>query len=197
MSENDTAPAGPPTDGLFTAADTAGAVIAAVRPDQYDNRTPCPDYSVRELCNHLVSILRRITVLGSGGEFFRVPHFAEDVADGEWTAAWEPGVRDLRSVWSEPGILERRITLPWTAMPGAAAAVMYTNELVLHAWDLAKATGQWPEWDAAMLARPLAVMRQVMPAEPRGGQVPYGPVVDVPDTAPAIDRLAGWYGRKP
>jgi uncharacterized protein (TIGR03086 family) len=74
---------------------------------------------------------------------------------------------------------------------------MYTNELVLHIWDISKGTGQQPVWDPAVLAAPLANMKRAVPAEPRVAPVPFGPVVEVPDDAPAIDRLVGWYGRRP
>jgi hypothetical protein len=40
-------------------------------------------------------------------------------------------------------------------------------------------------------------MRHAIPAQPRGNPVPFGPVVEVPEDAPDIDKLAGWYGRKP
>ncbi|MFF3326625.1 TIGR03086 family metal-binding protein [Streptomyces sp. NPDC002889] len=186
-----------PRTGLMKALELAGRTIAAVGPEQYDGATPCPDYTVRDLCNHLVSVARRVAVIGAGGEFFSVPHFAEDVADGAWPAAWEAGARDIGAVWSDPAVLGRQVGLPWGAVPGAAAAVIYTNEFVLHTWDLAKATGQRPQWDPAVLAAPLANMRRAVPAEPRGGQVPFGPVVEVPEDAPDIDKLVGWYGRRP
>ena len=186
-----------PRNGLLKAVDLAGDVLAAVRPEQYDSTTPCPDYSVRQLSNHLVSVLRRVAVIGAGGQFFSVPHFAEDVADGAWAEAWAAGTKELRSVWTDPAVLGREIGLPWGPVPGAVAAVIYTNEFVLHTWDLAKATGQSPEWDETVLAGPLAAMHRAVPREPRGGQVPFGPVVDVPEDAPAIDRLVGWYGRTP
>jgi hypothetical protein len=48
-----------------------------------------------------------------------------------------------------------------------------------------------------MLAAPLAHMHRAVPAEPRGGQVPFGPVVEVHEDAPDIDKLVGWYGRRP
>lgn len=192
-----TPPLADPRDGLFKAVDLAGDVLASVRPEDYDGTTPCPDYSVRQLSLHLVSVLRRVAVIGAGGQFFAVPHFAEDVADGAWAEAWAAGTKELRSVWSDPAVLGREIGLPWGPVPGAAAAVIYTNEFVLHTWDLARATGQTPAWDDAVLAAPLAVMHRAVPREPRGGQVPFGPVVDVPEDAPAIDRLVGWYGRRP
>ncbi|MBB4764465.1 TIGR03086 family metal-binding protein [Amorphoplanes digitatis] len=191
------APGGDPRPALEGAIELAGDVLAGVRPEQYENVTPCPDYDVRQMCNHLISVLRRIAVLGAGGDFFAVQHFATDVTDGEWPTAWANAGRDVESVWSDPAVLGRPVKLPWGPMPGAAAAVMYTNEITLHTWDLAKATGQSPKWDPAVLAVPLAAMRRAMPAEPRGGQVPFGPVVPVADDAPDIDRLVGWYGRRP
>ncbi len=69
--------------------------------------------------------------------------------------------------------------------------MIYTNEFVLHAWDLAKATGQSPEWDPEMLAAPLAHMHRAVPAEPRGGQVPFGPVVEVHEDVHIDKRRAG------
>ncbi|WP_304452792.1 TIGR03086 family metal-binding protein [Nocardiopsis sp. YSL2] len=186
-----------PRAGLSGAIDVAGQSIAAVRPDQYDGTTPCPEYSVRELCNHMVSVLRRVAVLGEGGDFFSVPHFAEDVPDGEWKTAWDTAARETDAVWSDPAVLGRQIGLPWGPVPGAAAALIYTNEFVLHTWDLATATGQDVAWDPRVLAGPLANMRRAVPAQPRGGQVPFGPVVEVSEDAPDIDRLVGWYGRDP
>ncbi|MGW7367045.1 TIGR03086 family metal-binding protein [Streptomyces sp. NPDC054841] len=197
MTEAKTEAMSDPRPGLTKAIDLAGRTVAAVRPDQYDGSTPCPEYTVRDLCNHLVSVLRRVAVIGGGGEFFSVPHFAEDVTDGEWPAAWATAAKDVEAVWSDPAVLGRQIGLPWGPVPGAAAAVIYTNEFVLHTWDVATATGQSPEWDPAVLAAPLAAMHRAVPADPRGGQVPFGPVVEVPGDAPHIDRLVGWYGRRP
>ncbi|WP_225851226.1 TIGR03086 family metal-binding protein [Streptomyces sp. HPF1205] len=197
MSALSSEPPAGPVAGLFKAVEIAGSTIAAVRPEQYDGSTPCPDYSVRDLCNHMVSVLRRLAVIGAGGDFFSVPHFAEDVPDGQWPSAWDTAAQDLIRVWSDPEVNDREIKLPWGPVPGSAAAVIYTNELVIHTWDIAKGTGQSPEWDAAMLAAPLATMHEAAPREPRGGHVPFGPVVEVPEDAPPIDRLVGWFGRTP
>ncbi|WP_328973652.1 TIGR03086 family metal-binding protein [Streptomyces sp. NBC_00239] len=204
MTENAHAsgsPATPPTadprGGLFKIVGLTGQVLAAVRPDQYDLVTPCPDYSARDMANHLVSVLRRVTVMGSGGSFASVPHFAEDVADGDWAEAWAVAAKEFDAVWSDPSVLGRQIGLPWGPVPGVIASVIYTNEFVLHTWDLAKATGKNPEWDPEMLAAPLANMHRAVPAEPRGGPVPFGPVVEVHEDAPDIDKLVGWYGRRP
>jgi uncharacterized protein (TIGR03086 family) len=199
MSETQEAPAhssADPRPGFFKAVTLAGQVIGDVQPNQYDTATPCPDFSVRQLSRHLISVLRRVTVSGTGGNPFTVDSFA-DVPDEDWLKAWEAAVRDATDAWSDPAILGKTCDLGFVQLPGAAAIVVYTTEITLHTWDVAKATGQDRTWDAAVLAPPLASMRFAVPAETRGGPVPFGPVVEVPADASEIDQLVAWYGRQP
>ncbi|REK91905.1 TIGR03086 family protein [Streptomyces inhibens] len=186
-----------PRPGFMQAVGLAGRTMAAVRVDQLDGPTPCTGYTVRQLSNHLVAILRRVAVIGRGGDPLSVPAIADDVADGDRVREWAVAARDVEAVWSDPTILSRPLRLPFGTLPGAAAAVVYTTEFTLHTWDLATATGQRPSWDPAVLAVSLAAMRRAVLAEPRGGQVPFAAVVDVAPDAPDIDRLVAWYGRKP
>ncbi|MEW2086631.1 TIGR03086 family metal-binding protein [Streptomyces sp. NPDC005283] len=191
------APGADPRPDLAKAVAMAGRTLAAVRPDQFDGPTPCPEYTVRQLSNHLVAILRRVAEIGRGGDPLSIPAIADDVADGDWSKAWEAAAREVETVWSPPTILSRPLRLPFGTLPGAAAAVVYTTEFTLHTWDLATATEQRPSWDPAVLAVSLAAMRRAVPAEPRGGQVPFAAVVDIAADAPDIDRLVAWYGRQP
>ncbi|MFI8259980.1 TIGR03086 family metal-binding protein [Streptomyces sp. NPDC085665] len=182
---------------LAAAVDLAGRTLAAVRPEQYDAPTPCEEFDVRRLSSHLVGVVRRISVIGRGEDPFSVPSFADELADGAWAEAWEPGARELAQVWADPGILGRRLRLPMGEMPGAAAAAVYTHELTVHTWDLAQATGQHPDWDPALIERVIGVVRRALPAETRGGRIPFAEVVTVDPDAPAIDRLVAWAGRRP
>ncbi|MEU7552818.1 TIGR03086 family metal-binding protein [Streptomyces sp. NPDC044571] len=182
---------------LAAAVDLAGRTLAAVRPDQYDAPTPCEEFDVRRLSSHLVAVVRRISVIGRGEDPFSVPSFADELADGEWAGAWEPAAREVAAVWADSAILEKPLRLPLGVVPGVIAASVYAHELTVHTWDLATATGQHPQWDPAMPERLLAVVRGALPAESRGGRVPFGEVVAVPDDAPAIDRLVAWAGRRP
>ncbi|MDJ0466272.1 TIGR03086 family metal-binding protein [Streptomyces sp. H27-C3] len=182
---------------LKKALDLVGRTLAGVRADQYGDATPCPEYDVRTLSSHLVSVLRRVSALGSGGDFFSVPHIAEDVPDGGWVRAWDDAVRDAVAVWSDDALLKKEFKMPWGAQSGSATVASYISEFILHTWDLAKATGQQPGWDQAVVAGLVATMHEDAPAQPRGNPVPFGPVVEVPDDASDIDKLAGWFGRKP
>ncbi|MFF3862761.1 TIGR03086 family metal-binding protein [Streptomyces sp. NPDC002209] len=182
---------------LAAAVELAGRTLAAVRPDQYDAPTPCDEFDVRRLSSHLVAVARRIAVIGRGEDPFSVPSFADELADGAWAAAWEPAAREVAAVWADPALLGRQLRLPMGVLPGAAAAAVYTHELTVHTWDLARATGQHPEWDAALIERVIAVVRNALPAETRGGRIPFAEVVTVDPDAPAIDRLVAWAGRRP
>ncbi|MEU6892581.1 TIGR03086 family metal-binding protein [Streptomyces sp. NPDC046557] len=191
------APAFDPRRDLSTAVALAGRTLAAVRPDQYDSPTPCEEFDVRRLSSHLVAVVRRIAVIGRGEDPFSVPSFADELPDGAWAAAWAPAAAEAEAVWADEGILDRELLLPVGPKPGAVGALIYTNELTVHAWDLAQATGQRPVWDTALVERVLEVVRRSLPAGTRGGRVPFGEVVTVTDDAPAIDRLVAWAGRRP
>ncbi|SDO12707.1 TIGR03086 family metal-binding protein [Actinacidiphila guanduensis] len=200
MTENVASPPAAGADtrpGLFKALALAGETIANVRPDQYGAASPCPEYDAEKLVRHLIAVVRRMTVAASGGNPFTVELFADEVPAADWGTAWKDGVRDAEAAWSKPGMLGTMCQLGFTTLPGVAAAVAYTTEVTIHTWDLAKATGQQPAWDPAVLAPSLGAMRFAVPATPRTAPVPFGPVVEVPADAPPIDQLVAWYGRRP
>ncbi|HNE76169.1 MAG TPA: hypothetical protein PK623_14770, partial [Microthrixaceae bacterium] len=120
--------------------------------------------------------------------------------------------RDVEQAWADPALLERPTTLPWGTFPGREVLDVYTNEMVIHTWDLATATDQHPEWDPAVLEASLAVMHAQLPIPVRAPiweaiyagmpaevprDIPFADAVDVAEDAPLIDRLVAWNGRTP
>ena len=199
---------------MFTnAVQLGGSVVAAVRPDQLDKPTPCGDYTVRPLLGHMVGVLQRVAVLGQGGDGMRCPPRSQGVADDGWVQAWQAAAADVRKAWADEAAMARTYTFPWAVHDGAATLAMYTSELSVHTWDLARATGQRPAWDDEVLTVALAsihvdlpggnraamfeAMRETMPPELRDFTPPFAEVVEVPDDAPLIDRLVAWTGRQP
>ena len=130
---------------LARAIATAGAVIDAVQPDQRALPTLCSDYDVRGMVAHLVSVLHRVTVIGRGGDIFTVSDRAELVADDGWLGQWNATADEVQEAWSDPARLEATVQVPWTTMSGTNALAVYTNEITVHTWDLAVATGQHPD----------------------------------------------------
>ncbi len=80
-------------------------------------------------------------------------------------------------------------------MPGRQVLAAHVLEVVANAWDLARALGDRRPLDAGLARGALAGARQVLPAERRGGPVPFGPVRPAPDGADAYEELAAWLGR--
>ena len=142
-----------------------------------------------------------------------VPAEVSGVADDGWAQAWKAGAVDVETAWADEAAMTRTYTFPWAVHDGAATLAMYTSELSVHTWDLARATGQHPAWDDDVLAVSLAsiqidlpggnraamfeAMRETMPPELRDFACPFAEVVNVPDDAPLIDRLVAWTGRQP
>jgi uncharacterized protein (TIGR03086 family) len=197
---------------LARAIATAGAVIDAVQPDQRALPTPCSDYDVRGMVAHLVSVLHRVTVIGGGGDIFTVSDRAELVADDSWRGQWNATAAEVQEAWSDHARLDATVQVPWTTMSGTSALAVYTNEITVHTWDLAVATGQHPAWDDSVLAVSLRSIHEELPDAERAAlwaevfahlpadvpfEPPFADAVDVAADAPAIDRLVAWNGRRP
>lgn len=208
-----------PRTQIASAIRIARGVVAGVRPDQMDLPTPCANYNVRHLLGHLGAVFHRIAAVGRGEHAFSVPQIME-AADDTWPATFAAGEADVWSVWTNDALLNELMVMPWAQMPGFALIGMYTNEISVHTWDLATATGQTVPWDDAVLTAAFATIQMAMPAEGRRTPLPaelvkaraamepdgpdatrpgtpFGDVVEVGADAPLIDRLVAWNGRTP
>lgn len=190
-------PSDDPRPLFFAALEQNGRLVAGVRPDQLESRTPCTEYDVRALLGHLLTGLRRITSVATGAQPMEVPQVVTGVPDESWSATYSEDLAALRQVWADDAVLDRLMELPFGTMPGRGALSAYTMEAATHGWDLAAATGQEPVLDPEIGEAALALARQFLPAEPRGGQVPFGPVLAVPEERGPYLQLAGWLGRTP
>jgi uncharacterized protein (TIGR03086 family) len=105
------------------------------------------------------------------------------------------GMSAAAQAWHTPGAIERKIQAPFGEVDGQFMAGITLTEIVMHGWDLAKATGQQlrvPDEIAEMM---LERAKQTMKPEMRGKA--FGPEVSVPDSTPVLDRLAAFLGRQP
>ena len=158
---------GDPRLAMAGAVAQARSVIAAVAPEQWDLPTPCEDMTVRDLLEHLVMVARRIACAGRSQPLAEWPVDAADVADGGWADAFLQVAHDIRSAWTDEHLADPR-QLPWGTFPGPEVLGVYTNELTVHTWDLARATGQHPDWDDAVLSASLDAIHHQLPAADRG-----------------------------
>lgn len=175
---------------------TARAVVAEVDPTNADRPTACPDWDAEMMACHLVAILDRVTGAAEGKDLMSMPLLHDTTVD-DLVGSFDAAARRLHDTWSDPRLLDTEMTLPFGVLPGAAVMAVYASEVLTHTWDLAAAIGVEPNWhegDALMAA---AVVREGIPAEPRGAEMPFDPVVAVADDAPAIHHLVAWLGRNP
>jgi uncharacterized protein (TIGR03086 family) len=181
---------------LAAAFASTRAILADVKPDQYDDPTPCANWQVRDLINHIV-----------GGSYFFAHSAANGVAPdmgaetpdftaGDVVATYDAAIAQTLDAFGAPGIDERVIKLPWGEMPGAAFRGLAMTDTFQHGWDLARATGQQPDLDQALAEQLLAGAQRAIPDSFRSpeGHV-FGPVQPIADTAPAADQLAAFLGR--
>jgi len=174
-----------------------GTVVEAVEPAQLTLPTPCSEYDVRALLSHMVGGLNRIAIVGEGGDGLAVPARADGVPDDGWLPAYQAARSRVTAAWADNAKLDALVEVPWGKVPGRIAVSGYVQEILTHGWDLARATGQPTELDPELASWVLAVAQRILPPEPRGGEIPFGPVVPVPpDTAPYA-QLAAWLGRHP
>lgn len=182
---------------LWRAVDQAERLVAAVTTADLDRPTPCTDWAVRQLLGHLVAVERRIAHIAGGGQPLEVTSLVTDVDDAGWVDAWHTSRRALADALADDAVLERTFAHPAGDFPARRAIFAYVNEITVHGWDLARALGRPDDLDDSLAEASLGPILQFLPAEPRGGPVPFGPVIDVPADAPAYDRLVGWMGRDP
>jgi uncharacterized protein (TIGR03086 family) len=175
----------------FTQAHT---VIAAVRPDQWSDPTPCTDLDVRGLIGHLLAVADRIAAMPTGVDVTTLPWLCEPGDDVAADFA-ERGHR-ATTAWADDSVLDRILTAPWGKLPGFVLAGAYVMEVVTHTWDLAAATGQTGSLDDDLGEATLGIAHQALPGDARDG-FPFDPPVPVADGADPYTQLAAWMGRRP
>jgi uncharacterized protein (TIGR03086 family) len=186
-----------PRPMLYRSFDQATRVVIGVAPDQLALPTPCVAFDVAGLLTHMVGVGGRIAGIGRGESQSGALRLPGGLDGSALAGAFEATRKEAVASWADAAVLERKIELPFGTFTGDQVAEIYTMELTAHTWDLASATGQVDALDEALAEASLAVARQVLPPQPRGGFIPFEAVVPVPDEAPAYVRLAGFLGRQP
>ncbi|GII81994.1 TIGR03086 family protein [Sphaerisporangium rufum] len=166
------------------ATEQTAELVREVRPEQLGLPTPCEEFTVRDLINHLEWVAEMFEGLAHGKPMIEQGPYAGDFP--------ERAERTL-TAWSRPEAWEG--TSPGMGLPMTTLAQMYLTDMVVHGWDLATATGQDYEPAPETVARALDFTdRMVEMGRQRGA---FGPPVAVPDDAPPLTRLLGIVGRDP
>jgi len=169
-------------------------VLAEIGPDQYELPTPCTEWNVREVVNHMIGAVHFMASTVAGEELA-----AGDPPD--FTASQRPA-EELRAaadrslaVWRADGALEGSVHLGPVELPARAALGINQLDVLTHSWDVAEAIGADRSMDPPVAEAVLAASQMIISDELRGDR--FAPAVPIADDAPAHDRLAAFLGRQP
>ncbi len=184
----------PHTD-LLAALDRAIAgtdrLIARIKADQWSAPTPCTEWDVRALVTHVTSSMLNFAALVRGEPR---PDGTADHQTDDPVAAYRSAAAAMCAAFGAPGALDRIYPSPIGPVPGSVLVHLRITELLVHGWDLARATGQPADLPADVAEGELTLWRaQFTDGLPAG--LPFAPARPVTVHAPAIDHLAAFLGR--
>ncbi len=192
-----------PTDdrraALFQAYRDAADLVEGTDAAMLDRPTPCPEYDVAAMVDHLVGAARRAAALGRGEQPATEEQPHVELADAP--AALRRAGEEAEAAWADDASLTSTVTMPWgETYAGSTLVDMYVAELAAHTWDLAAATGRLGTLPAGPASTALAAARAMMQPGYRdaaGPGSPFGPEVDAPVDATPWERFAAFMGRQP
>lgn len=185
---------------LRPAVDRMARLLEGVPDSALSADTPCRDCPLDQLIDHVGGMATAFTAAAHkdlGELTAQTPGPQPAHLEPGWRARITGDLTALGEAWEAPSAWEGMTQAGGVDLPGDMAGRVALDELVVHGWDVARASGQPYECDDATLEEVEATVRQF-----RGdneGEIPglFGPRVPVPDDAPPLHRLLGLTGRDP
>lgn len=182
---------------LGPAATAVKAVVAAVRDEQLGGPTPCADYDVAALVQHVDGLAAAFADAARKDTADSAPPTVDGaLLPEDWRTRTPAQLDDLAEAWRDPAAWTGTTSAGGVEMDGATTGLVATNELVLHGWDLARATGQEYVPDDASIAAArgfVAMFSGPGTAEMRAGL--FGPELPAPAGASPFEELLAMAGR--
>ena len=170
-------------------------ILGGVQASQLTSATPCSEWNVKQLINHNLLVAEWVHRTFTGGE--GVDPFAVDgdLPEEGAQAAFAAVTNKVLDAIKAPGMLEKVITTPFGEMPAGNFLMMPFGDILIHKWDLAKATSQNTAMDSPMADACFQVFSGI--AEGARESKVFGPEVTIPIDASSRDKLLGLTGRNP
>ena len=169
-------------------------LVEAVPDDALGRPTPCRRYTVGDLLDHIggtavafrAAAVKKPLEGGPSGDAGRL--------GSDWRQRIPRDLLALADAWDDPEAWTGMTAAGGVDLPADVAGIVALDELVIHGWDLAKATGQPADYDGPGLEAVHGMVQQFAMSEIEGL---FGPPVEVPPHAPLLDRILGLAGRDP
>ncbi|OHU97818.1 TIGR03086 family metal-binding protein [Mycobacterium talmoniae] len=177
-----------PLDAHQRAQDAFAAVLSNVAADQLDAPTPCTEWTVADLIDHVVTGNERVAQ--RAGAYQQPPARPGDLLQAHRNAA-----AAAQRAFAGPDGMTTMFELPFGQVPGSVVIGMRSTDALTHAWDLATATGQPTDLDPELATDLLAAARERLRPDFRGPGKPFAEERPCAPGRPPIDQLAAFLGR--
>jgi uncharacterized protein (TIGR03086 family) len=177
-------------DQLRRSLSAVDSLVSHIRPDQWSSPTPCTEWDVCRVVEHLIGMNRVFAAMLAGEA---PPQRGEDLAAEALPQAFRESAAALLDAFAQPGSLDRSYPGPLGSATGAERLGIRLYDLLAHGWDIAIATGQPARLPVDAAVDALTFVRGQLSDDARPGR--FGPRRNVPDTASAIEKLVAFLGR--
>ena len=165
-----------------------GGVVTGITPDQLGNPTPCANFTVRGVLEHMLAGATAFAAAYRGEQSPVEPDLADPLG------SFGPVLDDLVAAVTAPGALDRTIQAPFGELAGGTFARFVVLDGLVHGWDLATATGQPYEPPEELVAAAFAFARQAI--DPLRDGDTFAAAIEPAAGASPIERLANYAGRR-
>jgi uncharacterized protein (TIGR03086 family) len=176
------------------AAEGFGERVHAVRDDQWGQPTPCSDWDVRMLVNHLVGEMRWAPPLFAGSTVAELgDRFDGDLLGDDPGTAWDDAAKEAVEAVAGEGAMDRTVHLSFGDFPGREYALQLFADLLVHGWDLARAIGAEERLDPELVDACAGWFGPMEEGYRQAGAI--APRPDVPAGADGQTQLLAMFGR--
>ncbi|MPZ96706.1 MAG: TIGR03086 family protein, partial [Propionibacteriales bacterium] len=182
-------------------AQQLATLLRGVTDDQLTAQTPCDGYTLGDLIDHIGGLSQAFTAAATkdlGPATAQGPSGDATRLAPDWRVRIPQQLGALAEAWRKPDAWEGMTRAGGIDLPADVAGKVALNELLIHGWDVARASGQPFDVDPPALDASMEFVSMMStPEEEAGRDGLFGPIVDVPDAAPLLDRTIGLSGRDP
>jgi uncharacterized protein (TIGR03086 family) len=181
---------------LSDAAGATALVVDNVTPAELSDPTPCDEWDVRALVNHVILWTSYSLERRAHGESVAPELMERDFAAApDFASAYRAQLDRAVAAWADPAVWDRELDMMGAATPAADVGALIIAEMVLHGWDLAAATGQ----DYSVSERATGAALRAVEANAELFRQYQGFADPVPMAADArvLDRVLALSGRDP
>ena len=184
---------------LTPATKMLARVVTYIGDHQLGAPTPCSGATVADLLDHVDGLCVAFTAAAAKDlEASSQPPSADGSRLGtDWRTRIPDRLAQLAAAWRDEGAWTGMTRAGGLDLPGEVAGNVAANEVVVHGWDIAVATGHYYACAPELLQTAYAFVQPTAAQNPNGTPGLFGPPVKVQDNAPLLDRLIGLTGRDP